>query len=412
MLIAVILAPAAAWAAQEPSPDRPNILWITCEDISPNVGCYGDTYAVTPNIDRLASQGVRYRTFATIGVCAPARSTIITGMYPPSIGSQHMRCEGQLPEGVRCFPEYLRNAGYYCTNNSKTDYNLTHPPETWDESSNKATFRGRADGQPFFAVFNFTTSHESQIRLPEKQYQQRVADFSAEELHDPDQAPLPPYHPDTPSVRRDWARYADMITYMDKQVGDLLEQLEADGLAEDTIVFFYSDHGAGMPRGKRWLYDSSTQVPFIVRVPEKYADLAPGPEGSSTDRLISFVDLAPTVLSLLGLEIPEYMQGSAFLGEQQEEPRQYIFGFRDRMDERYDLLRMVRDQRYKYIRNYLPQLPYFHHQFIGYMYEMPTMKDWQAMADAGTLTGPAAAFMTLSKPAEELYDTEAESVRA
>jgi uncharacterized sulfatase len=389
--------------------DRPNILWITCEDISPNIGSFGDDYAVTPNIDRLASQGVRYtHAFATIGVCAPARSTIITGMYPPSIGSQHMRCEGTLPEGVRLYPEYLRNAGYYCTNNSKTDYNLQAPPETWDESSNRATYRNRDDGQPFFAIFNFTTSHESQIRLPEEQYRERVAGFSPDELHDPGRAPVPPYHPDTPAVRKDWARYADMITFMDQQVGEVLDQLDADGLADDTIVFYYSDHGAGMPRGKRWLYDSSTRVPFIVRFPEKYAHLAPGEPGSTTDRLISFVDLAPTVLSLAGLEIPDHMQGSAFLGDAKAGPREYVHGFRDRMDERYDLIRMVRDKRYKYIRNYLPHLPYFHHQHIGYMYEMPTMRDWQRLADEGELTGPPAAFMALSKPVEELYDTEAD----
>ncbi|RUL87074.1 DUF229 domain-containing protein [Tautonia sociabilis] len=412
-LLAGLLASEPADARSRPadgeSPDRPNILWITCEDISPNVGAFGDPYAVTPNIDRLASQGVRYRNaFAPIGVCAPARSTIITGMFPPSIGSQHMRCQGTLPEGVLLFPSYLRDAGYYCTNNVKTDYNLPTPEGTWDESSTTASYRNRAEGQPFFAVFNFTSSHESQIRLPEDQYRDRVAGFAPGERHDPADAPVPPYHPDTPAVRRDWARYADMITFMDKQVGALLDQLEADGLADDTIVFFYSDHGAGMPRGKRWLYDSSTKVPFIVRFPEKYSRFAPGPPGSETDRLISFVDLAPTVLSLAGLEIPAHMQGSAFLGDRAGEPRRYVHGFRDRMDERYDLIRMVRDERYKYIRNYLPQLPYFHHQHISYMYEMPTMQDWQRMADAGALTGPPAAFMALEKPAEELYDTEAD----
>ncbi|QDV35023.1 sulfatase-like hydrolase/transferase [Tautonia plasticadhaerens] len=407
-LIPILLAalPAPGLGASRTPADRPNILWVTCEDISPNLGSFGDAYAVTPNLDRLASQGVRYtHAFATIGVCAPARSTIITGMYPPSIGSQHMRCRGTLPEGVRMFPEYLRDAGYYCTNNSKTDYNLPTPEGTWDESSDTATYRDRAEGQPFFAVFNFTTSHESQIRLPEDQYRERVAGFSPGMFHDPARATVPPYHPDTPAVRRDWARYADMITYMDGQVGALLDQLEADGLLDDTIVFYYSDHGAGMPRGKRWLYDSSTRVPFIVRFPEKYARLSPGSPGETTDRLISFVDLAPTVLSLAGLEIPGHMQGSAFLGDSQAGPRDLVFGFRDRMDERYDLIRMVRDKRYTYIRNYLPHLPYFHHQHISYMYEMPTMRDWQRLADSGELTGGAAAFMTLSKPVEELYDT-------
>jgi len=398
-----------AYGQRSEEPDRPNILWITCEDISPNVGCFGDDYAVTPNIDALAERGVRYmNAFATIGVCAPARSSIITGMYPPSIGTQHMRCTGQVPEGVRGFPEYLQEAGYYCTNNSKEDYNFRKPPGTWDESSRQATYRNREPGQPFFAVFNFTTCHESQIRLPEAQYQERIADFDESEIHDPDEAPIPPYHPDTPEVRQDWARYADMITYMDRQVGDLVAQLEEDGLADDTIIFFYSDHGAGMPRSKRWLYDSSTRVPFLVVIPERYQHLAPDEPGATTDRLISFVDLAPTVLSLAGVPIPEHMQGKAFLGEQEAKPREFVYGFRDRMDERYDLIRMVRDHRYTYIRNYLPQMPYFHHQYIGYMYQMPTMQVWQELADAGELTGPAAAFMALEKPVEELYDSEAD----
>lgn len=391
----------------EAEQQRPNILWITCEDIGIDIGCYGDDYAVTPNIDGLAEQGVRYtNAHATIGVCAPARSTIITGMYPSSIGTQHMRCQGTLPEEIRLYPEYLRGAGYYCTNNAKTDYNLQAPPSTWDESSNKAHWRNRPEGQPFFSIFNFTSCHESQIRLPAGQYQKRIADFSPDEIHDPAKAPIPPYHPDTPEVRQDWARYADMITYMDKEVGAVLEQLEADGLADDTIVFFYSDHGAGMPRHKRWLYDSSTLVPFIVRFPEKYKDWSPGAPGETIDRLISFVDLAPTLLSLADIEIPDHMQGHAFLGRQQAEPRQYIYGFRDRMDDRYDMIRMVRDDRYRYIRNYMPHLPWFHHQYISYMYEMPTMQVWQRLADAGELTGPPATFMALSKPTEELYDTQ------
>ncbi|HEY8503259.1 MAG TPA: sulfatase-like hydrolase/transferase, partial [Gemmataceae bacterium] len=344
--------------------------------------------------------------FAPIGVCAPARSCLITGMYPPSIGTHHMRCQGTLPDQVRCFPEYLRRAGYYCTNNVKTDYNFRAPKGSWDESSNKAHWRNRQDGQPFFSVFNFTTCHESQIRLPEGKYQKRVADFSPAEKHDPAKAPIPPYHPDTPEVRRDWARYADMITFMDRQVGEVLEQLEADGLADDTIVFYFSDHGAGMPRSKRWLYDSSTRVPLVVRFPKKWEKYAPGLPGTTTDRLVSFVDFGPTVLSLAGVKVPEHMQGEPFLGGQATKPREYVYGFRDRMDERYDMLRSVRDKRYKYIRNYHPELPWFHHQYISYMYEMPTMRVWQRLADEGKLEGQRVVFMAKAKPAEELYDCE------
>jgi len=392
-------------AAQEPAA-RPNILWVSVEDISPNVRCFGDPYAVTPNLDRFTAQGVKYtRAFAPIGVCAPSRSTLILGTYACSAGTQHMRCNGPRPDYLRCFPEYLRDAGYYCSNNEKTDYNFPPPKAAWDESSKKAHWRNRKPGQPFFSVFNILTSHESQIRLPEAQYQKRTAGFTADERHDPAKAPLPPYHPDTPEVRKDWARYADMITLMDKEFGEYLKQLEDDGLAGDTIVFFFSDHGAGMPRSKRWLYDSSLMVPMSVRFPEKWKHLAPSAPGTTSDRLNSFVDYGPTVLSLLGVKIPEHMQGKAFLGAQAVAPREYIHGFRDRMDERYDLLRCVRDRRWKYIRNYRPDRVWS--QFIGYMYEMPTMAAWQKLHDEGKLDEVKDRFFH-TKPAEELYDTEAD----
>jgi uncharacterized sulfatase len=395
--------------AEAESGQRPNILWITCEDISPNLGCYGDAYAVTPNLDRLAAQGVRFdAAFAPIGVCAPSRSSLITGVYAPSLGTHHMRCQGKLPDAIKGFPQYLRQSGYYCTNNVKTDYNFKHDKATWDESSNRAHWRNRGKGQPFFSVFNFTTSHESQIRLAEPAYQKRTADFTPRERHDPGRVPIPPYHPDTPEVRKDWARYHDMITYMDKQAGEILRQLDDDGLAGETIVFFFSDHGAGMPRSKRWLYDSSTRVPLIVRVPARYEAWSPGRPGTSIDRLVSFVDFGSTVLSLAGVAIPAHMQGTPFLGPKAGEPRRYVYGFRDRMDERYDMVRSVRDHRYKYIRNYMPQLPWFHDQYVSYMYEMPTMVAWQRLADAGALVGPPAVFMAKSKPTEELYDTQAD----
>lgn len=382
--------------------DRPNILWITAEDMSPDLGCYGVEYASTPNLDRLASQGVRYtNAFATIGVCAPARSTIITGMYPPSIGTQHMRCQGRLPEFIKCFPEYLRNAGYYCTNNSKEDYNFKAPKTAWDQSNGKAHWRNRPQAdQPFFAVFNLTVTHESRTWPP-----------AEAPLGDLARVPIPPYHPDTPEVRRDWADYHANISVMDGQVAAILQQLEADGLAEETIVFFYSDHGAGMPRSKRWLYDSSLRVPLIVRFPEKYKHLAPtgaGAAGSTVDRLVSFVDLAPTVLSLAGVDVPDHMQGSAFLGKAAGEPRKYIHGFRDRMDERYDMIRCVRDERYKYIRNFQPHKPYFHAQYLEYANRMPTLRIWQELSRAGKLDEVQAQWMGSSKPPEELYDTQAD----
>lgn len=404
---ALLLAALGAGAAAAEEARRPNVLWITAEDMGPHLGKFGDLYAVTPHLDRLAAQGVRYvNAFAPIGVCAPSRSSLVLGLYAPSAGTQHMRSTTAIPPSVRLYGQVLREAGYYATNNAKEDYNLDRtPPDAWDESSARAHWRNRKQGQPFFAVFNLGSTHEAQIRLPEDEYRRRTAGFAEHERHDPARAPVPPYHPDEPEVRRDWARYADMVTLMDRQAGAILERLEADGLAEDTIVFFYSDHGAGMPRSKRWLYDSSLRVPLIVRVPQRYQRWAPGPPGGVSDRMVAFVDLGPTALSLAGVEAPPSMQGRPFLGPMAAAPPSYVYGFRDRMDERYDMLRSVRDRRYRYVRNFLPHRPYSQH--IGYMYEMPTMRVWQRLFEAGRLVGPQRRFF-LPKPPEELYDTWAD----
>jgi len=379
---------------------RPNILWISIEDYSPTLGCYGDKYAVSPNIDKLASQGCRYtNVFTHAGVCAPSRSGIITGMYPTTMGTHFMRCKGVPPAYVKCFPEYLRAAGYYCTNDVKTDYNFDPPLTAWDESRRGAHWRNRPSKEtPFFAVINFTQTHESQIRLPQNQAEARRRTLAANERHDPAQAPLPPYYPDTPVVRRDVANYYDNLTFTDKLIGKVLDDLEADGLSESTIVFFWGDHGWGMPRGKRWIYDSGSHVPLIVRWPGK---LQPG---SVNDELVAFIDLAPAVLSLAGVPIPKHMQGRAFLGEQTGPPRDYVYAARDRMDETLDIIRSVRDKRFHYIRNCRPDLPYA--QNINYMNEMPTMKEWRRLAAAGELKGPQAIFFQPTKPVEELYDTQ------
>lgn len=389
----------------EASARRPNILWITCEDTSLTLGCYGDPRAITPNLDRLAGQGVQYtNAFAVASVCSPSRSCLITGVYPTSLGTQHLRSTVPIPDGIRCFPEYLRQSGYYCTNNVKEDYNFTTPEGCWDESSRQAHWRKRKPGQPFFSVFNFTATHQGQVRLPEKQFAQRTARLAPEERHDPAKILLPPYYPDTPVVRRDLARVYDLVTAMDKQVGDILAELEADGMAEETIVFFYSDHGMGMPRHKRTLYDSGIRVPLIIRFPEKYRDLAPGKPGTATDRLVSFVDFAPTVLSLTGLKIPDYMQGRAFLGRQSGEPRQYVFAVRDRVDEVYELSRAVRDKRYEYIRHYMPHRPFM--QLSVYSEQTPTRQGWRRLAAQGELAGPESLFLRPTKPVEELFDTQ------
>ncbi len=394
---------------------RPNILWISTEDISPDLGCYGDAYAITPNIDRLASQSARYtKAFSTAPVCAPSRSAIITGMYPTTIGSMHMRSKAVPPAGVKAFTESLRAAGYYCSNNSKTDYNfeppppISRPPDTvWDETSTKAHWRNRPDkAQPFFAVFNFLVTHESQARATPEQYAKNTERLTPAQRHDPAQAKLPPYYPDTPKVRKNWAMYYDNITAMDYLVADVLKQLEEDGLAENTIVFFWGDHGRGLPRGKRWPYDSGTRVPLLVRWPGKIKP------GTTVDELVMLFDLGPTALSLAGVPIPTHMQAQAFLGEQKKAPREYAFAHRDRMDEAYDMVRAVRDKQFRYIRNFNPGRPYT--QYVDYLEEMPIMQELRRLyKDHYNALGPnydkaltpvQLLWMAPEKPPEELYD--------
>ena len=378
--------------------ELPNILWITSEDNSPFAGCYGDKFATTPNMDLLTSQGFLYtHAFANAPVCAPARNTILTGVYASSGGNSHMRSQYPKSEIVKPYPVYLREAGYYCTNNVKEDFNLPadQTKGIWDESSNKAHYKNRQPGQPFFAVFNSTISHESSIhrRTP------------LEELrHDPAKVKLPPYHPDTPDMRHDWAQYYDKIEDMDAWIGNILKELEESGEAENTIVFYYSDHGGVLARSKRFLYDSGTRVPFIIRIPEKYKYLFPAKKpGSKIDRLISFVDLVPTLLSIVGIPIPEYLQGNAFMGDQKTPDPEYAYMFRDRMDERYDMSRSVRDKKFRYIRNYMPFRP--HGQHLEYLWLAPSIRSWEAAYKNGECNEIQSRFW-LPKTAEELYDSE------
>lgn len=376
--------------------DRPNILWLTSEDNGPHLGAYGDEYASTPNLDSLAARGSIYLAcWSNAPVCAPARTTIVSGMYPPSTGAEHMRSQVRLPEGFHPYPTLLREAGYYCTNNSKTDYNL-ELGKIWDESSNKAHWKNRPEGAPFFAVFNVTTTHESQIRMrPHKA------------VHDPAGVRVPAYHPDAPEVRQDWAQYYDKISDMDAEMGRRLAELEEAGLADDTIVFYYGDHGPGLPRNKRSPLDSGLRVPLIVHVPEKYRELAPADwqVGGKRKELVAFIDLAPTVLSLAGAPIPRYMQGRAFLGTEIAPPSDYLFGFRGRMDERYDLARSLRNDRYVYVRNFMPHLPWGQHN--EYMFITPTTQAWHRLHEEGKLTAEQDLFWQ-PKQTEELYDLHAD----
>lgn len=384
----------------------PNILWITNEDISPNLGCYGDEYANTPNLDRLASEGVLYtQAFGSAPVCAVARSSIISGMFSPSIGTQHMRCSGRLPEGAQLYPTLLRQAGYYCTNNVKTDYNLDMDPKSvWDDCSKQGHWRNRPNpNQPFFSIFNFVSSHESRVN-DENRYQEAISILDPSILKQPGDIPLPPYYPDTEVVRELWARYYNIITAMDKQVGEVLAQLKEDGLEDNTIIIYYSDHGAGIPRHKRWLYDSGLQVPLIVKVPEKYKDWLPYAVGSKTDELVSFIDFPATALHLAGVSVPDYYQGRAFVGKNLTTKRQYIFAGRDRMDERYDMQRAVRSNGYKYICYYEAYQPFC--QYMNTPEKGAIMQAIRQAAKDGTLPEAGQHIVAPNKPREELFDVE------
>jgi len=400
-------------AIQAAAPERPNILWLTAEDMSPHLGCYGDAEARTPRLDAFANEAVRYtRAFATAPVCSPARSCLITGMYATSLGTQRLRSQFPVPAAFGPFTAPLRAAGYYCSNNVKTDYNLRDEASfiraAWDECSTTAHWRARRKGQPFFAVFNFMTTHQSRTSVwSHEEFEREIGSkLAPEERHDPGRLTLPPFYPDTAEARRAWARYRDCITLMDRQIGEILDQLAADGLAEDTIVFFYSDHGMGMPRGKRCLYDSGLQVPLLIRFPERWAHLAPAPAGSTQDRLVSFVDFAPTVLSLCGAPPPPNLQGTAFLGPQEGAPRGFVYGARDRVDEAFDVARSVRDGRWLYLRNFMPHLSWM--QPEGYSDASTFRQEFKRLAADGQLGPGPATYAAPRRALEELYDTRSD----
>ena len=369
----------------------PNILWIVSEDNGPYLGCYGDSLATTPHLDKLASEGILYtHAYANAPVCAPARATLITGMYPPALGVENMRSTYPVPGFIRFYPHYLKEAGYYTSNNYKKDYNTTDQPDAWNESSKEATYEKREPGQPFFHVINLSTTHESRLHMD-----------STARRHSPAAMKLPDYHPNTEEIRNDWAVYYDRIQDMDQQVGDILEKLEKEGLAGNTVIFYFSDHGGALAGSKRFLFESGLRVPLIVRIPEKYKHLAPQEMGTRSERIVSFIDFKPTLLNLAGLEIPGYVQGKAFLGADIPGPQPYAYAFRARMDERIDLSRSVTDGKLRYTRNFMPHRPYA--QYVGTLWKAPGMQSWEASYQAGELD-PAQARFFLPKPYEELYD--------
>ena len=380
-----------------PSASRPNFLWISLEDTSPRFGCYGDPIARTPNIDGLAGEGTRYpNAFCLSGVCAPSRFAIITGMYPTAMGAHHMRAnltpnpavEGTYdvvpPPYVKPFTEYLRIHGYYCTNNEKTDYQFATPVTAWDACHDRAHWRHRPAGQPFFCVFNPMFTHEG-----------RMWPQDGERLStDPDKVELPPYLPDTLECRKALARQYDNIARADEYVGQRLRELEEDGLADNTIVFLWSDHGEGLPRAKRWPYDAGIRIPFIVRSPGKQD------AGRVSEQMISLIDLGPTLLSLAGIPLPRHLHGRPFMGSEAQE-RDHVFATRDRNGTAYDRVRAVRDRRFKYLRNYYVDQPYL--PFIPYLNRHPVVQEmWRLHLD-DKLEGPRR-LMFQPRPPEELYE--------
>lgn len=411
------------------SQSLPNIVWILAEDLSPRIGAYGDPVAKTPNIDQLAMEGVLYTNLHSVsGVCAPSRSALVSGMFPTSIGTHNMRTRDYKyhavpPPNVKGFTEYLRAGGYYCINFDKMDYQWGEPMTMWDESSRQIDWNKRMDGQPFFALINIFVTHESQIwyrqtnstvaapeqvHLPPYAPKTPVARWEFQRSYlgerkldqsytDPKAVPLPPYYPDAPLIRKDIARHYDNIALCDQQVGAIMEALENDGLLENTIIIFFGDHGDGLPRMKREIYDSGLRTPLIIRYPDRRA------AGTVNDQLLSFIDMAPTTLSLAGIQPPEHMHGKAFAGTYRStEKNQYIYAARDRMDFHLDTRRAVKDKQYKYIKNYYPDRPYIGN--IDYRRNMDLMNELIRLHEAGQLNKEQALWFRQSKPVEELYD--------
>ena len=368
---------------------QPNILWIVSEDNDPFLGCYGDKNAHTPNLDKMASEGVLYlNAFANAPVCAPSRSTLITGIYASTLGTQNMRSRYPIPRDFTFYCTELRKAGYYCMNPGKTDYNIAgNDKKPWDKGK---SWRDAPPGKPWMLVINSMTTHESCLHNTQVVEEYVKTPF-----------PVPPYHPDTPIIHSNWVEYYHDITKMDAEFGRILDRLAADGLADDTIVFYFSDHGGILPRSKRFVLDSGLHVPLIIRFGKNVQEFAPAPPGSKLDRLVSFVDIPPSLLSIAGAKIPDRYQGTAFLGPKAGEPRKFVFGFRGRMDERIDLSYTERDERYRLVHNYYPHRIYGMH--LDYLWKMPATVSWEQEYLAGRCNETQSVFWR-EKPTEELYD--------
>lgn len=404
---------------------QPNIVLMVVEDLSLRIGAFGDPVARTPNIDRLAREGVRFtQIFTASGVCAPSRAALITGMHQSSITAQHMRTTaytwrdgsgraGYLatpPAHVKAFPELLRAAGYYTINNAKTDYQFGTPFTIWDESGTEAHWKNRSPGQPFFAMYSQTATHESGLFNPDPNSEayrasasalQALAQKRAALVHQtrPEDVAVPPYYPDTPIVRADIARQYDNVQVMDAWVGERMEELRRAGVLENTIIIWTTDHGDGLPRSKRSLYDSGLHVPAIIRFPDGRG------AGTTDGRLISFVDLAPTILALAGVSAPPRLHGVDLL-QPLSHGQEQVFAARDRMDEWPDLSRAVRTPEFKYIVNEYPEAPFY--LPLAYRENVPMMAELRRLAGDGKLSPLQASYFRTPRPPEELYDLRAD----
>ena len=401
-LLMVLLA--ATGLNAEAKAEHPNIVWLVSEDNSADwLKLYNKNGAAMPNIEKLAKQGLVFNhAFSCAPVCSVARSTIISGCYAPRTGAQYHRKQKTvaMPDGVKMFPYYLRQAGYHTTNCAKEDYNFDPADKqgVWDISSGKATYRKRKPGQPFFHVQNYAATHEGSLHF--KGTEQKTTT-------DPDSVVLYPYHPDTELFRYTYARYLDSHMKVDAQMGKFIQGLEEEGLMDDTFIFYYGDHGGVLPRGKGYAYNNGLQVPMVVYIPKNWKHLVPAKAGSRIDGFVEFVDLSATVLNLAGAEIPAGIDGKPFLGKgvalDELNARDTTFGYADRFDEKYDLVRTMRKGRFRYMRNYQPFNFDGLHNF--YRYRMLAYKEWRDMYHAGELNAEQSQFFE-RRPAECLYDIE------
>ncbi len=400
-----VIGVSCAQQREQELPPQPNILWITIEDLSPHLGSYGDSNATTPNLDAFALQSIRYtNVFATAPVCSPSRSSIITGYYGSSLGTQHLRSQVTIPGTIKPFPKYLREAGYYTTNNFKEDYNFIDT-SIWDHSSATAHWREKKDGQPFFSIFNLMLTHQSSIFGADSVYDKRIRRFLQYITPtSPDSLVLPPYYPSTPETRKLWARYYTNVSIVDYQFGEILRELEEDGLTENTIIFFYSDHGTGMPRHKRALHDSGMKVPFMIHIPEKYASAFNFKPGTTNDNMISFIDLVPTLLELTGISVPDELPGKPIISKGKVAQKDYIYGSSDRVDEGFELARSIRTRQHLYIRNFLPHLPLL--QPNWYTDQSEIMMELNRVRTNKDLSPAQQDMFTSQRVPEELYDVE------